>query len=241
VLLLALLGAIGVALDWLRKRENWQALVPLVASISILVIAAPTKFDIGVRHVMPVFAFLSMLAGIGAVRLWNWNPQPAAGSPARSPVTLWSGPAATLVLVTWLVVSSVRAHPDYLASFNELGGKHPENILVISDFDWGQDLARLASYLREHDIKHVSVAYSGVYDPTALGFPETQEVGCSDTPGGWVAMEERRVRLSPGCFPWVNQYRPITIVGKTMRIYHLPDEPMQKPPLPSSHSQEPTE
>ncbi len=240
-LLLALLGALFLTVDWLRKRENWRPLVPLVASILILVIAAPTKFDIGVRHVMPVFAFLSMLAGLGAVRLWNWRAASTDGSRAHPQLTLWAGPAATLVLLTWLLVSSGRAHPDYLAYFNEFGGKHPENILVISDFDWGQDLARLASYLREHDVKHVSIAYAGVYDPAALGLPETQEVGCGAAPAGWVAMEERRARLSPECFPWLRDYTPITVVGKTMRLYHIPGSPGQNPPPASQSIQDPTE
>ena len=105
----------------------------------------------------------------------------------------------------WLVISSVRAHPDYLAYFNEFGGKDPSRLLVISDLDWGQDLTRLATYLREHDVKHVSIAYDGFYDPAALGLPDTEIMPwCGGTASGWVAIAVRRVRLHPECFQWLS-------------------------------------
>ena len=87
----------------------------------------------------------------------------------------------------------------------------------------GQDLARLSNYLREHQVKHINIGYSGVYDPGALGLPETRQLECGTAPVGWVAMEMRRARLSPDCFPWLNQLRPLTTVGKTMQIYYLPE------------------
>jgi len=223
VLVFAVFGAVLLVADWWRRRTDWQPLVPLLAIISILVIAAPTKLDIGVRHVMPVFAFISMLAGVGAVRIWNWHSLNTQAEHRRSRFRTWAGPVATLMLFTWLLLSSGRAHPDYLSYFNELGGKHPEDILLMSDFDWGQDLARLSNYLREHQVKHINIGYSGVYDPGALGLPETRQLECGTAPVGWVAMEMRRARLSPDCFPWLNQLRPLTTVGKTMQIYYLPE------------------
>jgi hypothetical protein len=120
-------------------------------------------------------------------------------------------------------VSSVRSHPDYLSYFNELGGKHPENILLISDLDWGQDLTRLSSYVREHDVKHISIAYDGFYDPKALGFPDSEHVDCGVTPSGWVAVEERRARLYRECYPWLAGQQPVAKIGVTTFIYKLPD------------------
>jgi hypothetical protein len=48
--------------------------------------------------------------------------------------------------------------------FNELAGRHPERILITSDLDWGQDLLRLSSTLKEKRVQFVSVAYSGEAD-----------------------------------------------------------------------------
>ena len=138
---LALIGAIALVASWFRTRTDWQRVVPIVGFLAPIVIAAPSRPDIGVRHVMPVFAFLSILAAVGAVWLWNLAPRCGTRFHTGKPgMALWGGRAAVVVLLGWSVVSSALAHPDYLAYFNELGGKHPENILVISDLDWGQDL-----------------------------------------------------------------------------------------------------
>jgi hypothetical protein len=221
VLLLALVGAVGLGMTWFRTRRDWQAAVPIVAFLGPIVIAAPTRLDIGVRHVMPVFAFLSMLGAVGAIKLWNY--QHSGGSKSGG----WAGKAAVVVLLVWAAVSSARAHPDYLSYFNELGGQTPENILLISDFDWGQDLARLSTYLREHQVQHISVAYDGFFDPNALGFPDMEYLDCRGAVSGWVAVEVRRARLYPDCYPWLNKQHMVARVGKTELIYYV------EPPVPA--------
>ncbi len=223
-LLLAFIGAAGLGMTWFHAGENWQAAVPIVAFLAPIVIAAPTRLDIGVRHVMPVFAFLSMLAAVGAVRLWNYHPS------GESRIGGWAGRAAVVILLSWTAVSSARAHPDYLSYFNELGGRTPENILVISDFDWGQDMARLSTYLREHQVQHISVAYDGFFDPNALGFPDMEYIDCHGPAAGWVAMEVRRARLYPNCYPWLSEQHLVTRVGKTMLIYYVTDSQVPDAP-----------
>jgi len=222
VLFLAAFGALSLGVSWFRTRTDWQRPVPLVAALAPIVVAAPSHLDIGVRHVMPVFAFLSMLAAVGAVKLWNARSARTNDSQSKSRMALWGRPAAVVILLAWFAVSSARAHPDYLSYFNERGGSTPADILVISDLDWGQDLARLATYLREHQVKHISIAYDGYFDPDALGFPETEHVNCRATPSAWVAVEVRRARLYPECYPWLSQQNLITTVGQTMLIYYLP-------------------
>jgi hypothetical protein len=223
VLLLALIGGISLAASWLRGRADWQRPVPLVAFVAILVVAAPTKLDIGVRHVMPVFAFLSMMAAVGAIALWNGSFARAQGSAGESRTLLRAARAAVVVLFAWFIVSSARAHPDYLSYFNELGGSNPANILVISDVDWGQDFTRTSSYLREQQVQHVSVGSDNYFDPAALGFPETVLLKCRETATGWIVIEERRARVHPECYQWVASQPLKAYVGKTMRVYYIPE------------------
>jgi Dolichyl-phosphate-mannose-protein mannosyltransferase len=222
VLLLAAIGAASLLMGWWRVRAEWQRLVPLVSAIAIVAVAAPSRLDIGVRHVMPVFAFLSMLAAVGAVALWNWRPTPRTDRPAAAPISK-AGPIALSALLLWLIGSSAYAHPDYLAYFNELAGRNPANVLVISDLDWGQDLGRLSVYLREQRVTHLSIAYENFFDGPALGLPENVRLACGETATGWVAVEERRARVYPECFQWLAA-RPVkAYVGKSMRIYYLPE------------------
>jgi hypothetical protein len=222
VLLLAVIGAASLAASWFRTRTDWQRPLPLVAAMAIIVVAAPTNLDIGVRHVMPVFAFLSILAAVGALKLWNWRPARARGSQSVSRTPPRAGRAAVAILLAWFVVSSARAHPDYLSYFNELGGSNPSNILVISDVDWGQDLTRLSTYLSEQQVKHLSIAYENLFDAAALGLPESVRLRCGQTATGWVAIEERRARVYPECYEWIASQPLKAYVGKTMRVYYLP-------------------
>ncbi len=212
VLLLAAIGSGVLVGRYLRDRSDWQSGVPLVSSIMILIVTAPAKLDSGVRYVLPIYVFLSMLAALGLVSLWN-----------RRQHQTFSRVVAVL-LFAWLMVSSALAHPDYLAYFNEFGGKDPSRLLVVGDLDWGQDMTRLATYLRENHIDHISIAYEGFYDPQSLGLPDTVKLRCGDVPTGWVAVAARRALRSPECWPWLPQQQRITIVGKTMWIYHMPEQ-----------------
>jgi len=185
------------------------------------VAAAPTRLDIGVRHVMPVFAFLSIMAAVGAVALWNGDAAQATGSPNGSRTMMWAARLAVVVLFAWLIVSSGRAHPDYLSYFNEFGGSDPARILVISDLDWGQDYTRLSTYLREQQVRHISVASDTYFDPATLGFPETVLLQCREPATGWVAVEERRARLHAECYQWIATQPVKAYVGKSMRVYYI--------------------
>jgi hypothetical protein len=126
-----------------------------------------------------------------------------------------------VALFAWLTVSSALCHPDYLSFFNELGGKDPSRLIVVGDYDWGQDLSRLATYVHEHSIQHITIAYAGYYVPEALDLAESEDLRCKARPSGWVAVEVRRARLYPECYPWLPQQSRIATVGKTMWIYYL--------------------
>jgi len=223
VLVLSLIGAASLALTWLRSRRDWERLVPLIGVVAILAVCMPTRMDIGTRHVMPVFAFLSMLAAVGVARLWNWSPGGGAGSVANGSVCVALGPAMTLVLLGWLIGISAKAHPDYLSYFNELAGGEPARMMVSSDLDWGQDLSKLASYLRGQHVHHLSIAYGTLFDSAALGMPESTLLQCGQRASGWVAIGENRARGHPQCYPWTASQPVRAYVGKTLRIYYLPE------------------
>jgi hypothetical protein len=92
----------------------------------------------------------------------------------------------------------------------------------VSDLDWGQDLGRLARYLSERNVRHFTIAYDGYFDPVPLGLPDTELMKCGETPSGWAAVEVRRARRFPECYPWLQEQHKIAVVGKTMWVYYLP-------------------
>jgi hypothetical protein len=128
--------------------------------LPVLVYAAFTTtrgLQIGHRHLLPIYPFLFLAAGETAARLWAWR-RPA-------------GLAVALLLGAWYGGSALRNHPHHLAYFNEIAGG-PANgwrALVDSNLDWGQDLKRLAAWMREIGVARVKLSYFGSADPSYYG------------------------------------------------------------------------
>ena len=210
VLLLAGFGSVLVVHQYCRDRKNWEVVAPFAAFVMIMLSSMPSHLDSGIRYVLPVFVFLSTLAAFACTSLWN----------ARAHRVFFRSIA--ILLFGWLAVSSAISHPDYLAYFNELGGKDPSHMIVVGDLDWGQDFSRLATYLRDHSITHVTIAADTFIEPKPLGLPETDFLKCNDPkPSGWVAVELRRERLHLECYPWLPRQKALAKVGKTITLYYV--------------------
>jgi hypothetical protein len=128
------------------------------------------------------------------------------------------------------VTSSIRAHPDYLAYFNELAGQHPERILIDSDLDWGQDLLRLSSALQQRHVEEVSIAYAGSaeLDLRQFDLPSFRILAPYEKTRGWIAISLLRLKtggfgLPDDSFWWLEAYKPVCLVGRSIRLYYVPD------------------
>jgi hypothetical protein len=140
-------------------------------------------------------------------------------------------------------VSSFRAHSDYISYFNELAGRNPDRILVAGcDLDCGQDVFRLAHWLRERQISHLSVAMWSSADLSRMGLPEFEVLQPFHPVTGWVAVSLRSARLGdvfhksypPGALAWLDAYQPVDQVGKTIRIYYIAENARSIPPEASA-------
>jgi hypothetical protein len=213
-----LLVAAGLAASWrgYSGADRRRQLEPAAIAFAILLVCLPSRINIGLRHVLPMYPFLAVVAGLGAVALWR----------ARRAVR--TARALAVLLVAWQVVASARTHPDYLAYFNELAGRHPERILVDSDLDDGQDLKRLADTLRARRIPAVSLAYAGSATVAEHGLPPIHWLQPHRPVTGWVAASLYSLKLGsldrPGHddFVWLERYRPVALVGRSIRLYYVP-------------------
>lgn len=213
-----LLTGAGIVATWRATSgvERRRRLEPAAIALAILLICLPSRINIGVRHVLPMYSFLAIVAGMGAVSLWRAR--------RAAPV----GGVLAILLVGGHLVASGRAHPDYLAYFNELAGRHPEQILVDSDLDDGQDLKRLADTLRARRIPAVSLAYAGSATLAEHGLPPIHWLEPHRPVTGWVAASLYSLKLGsldrPGHddFAWLERYRPVALVGRSIRLYYIP-------------------
>ena len=210
LLLLLVLAAVSLLFD-LRRRSALADSIPLFAAIVIIpAVAMLGTLDLGLRYILPVFPFLAILAS-GAFAA------PAGGQNRR----LLAG---AVILLVWHVGESFATHPDYLSHFNALGRGREEQLLGDSNIDWGQDLGRLSSYLAEHEIDEIHLAYFGTTPPEAVGIRNFKLLPAGDRPRGWVAISLTRLQgIYPGDkdFQWLRQHEPHARIGRSIYLYDL--------------------
>ena len=208
---LLLLAALGAFRALVRPRLR-NAIVPLVGIAGPLLVAMLSSENRGLRYVLVIYPFLALLGAYALVCLWQ-----ASGSRNRT-IALKSIAA---ILVIWNIVTCVRATPDFIPYFNELAAPYGSRILVDSDFDWGQDLKRLSSFLQQQKIDSVWISYEGTADLKQQGLPYWRPLLPNQKPSGWIAISEFEIKERPADFGWLEKYKPERIVGKTIRLYHF--------------------
>ncbi len=210
---LLLLGLAGIVLAWTRSRResNWELAAPLACVLVVMCISISARINMGVRHVLPLYWPLVVVAALAARWLWD---QHGLRHLAR---------IAVVVLLLWQLAVSALVHPDYLAYFNELAGGKPERFLIDSDLDWGQDLGRLSNELRARGIKNLHLAYFGsrYMDLNRHGLPAWQPLRPNQRAEGWVAISVLILK-SGNEYRWLEAYEPVAHIGRSMRLYDVP-------------------
>jgi hypothetical protein len=199
-----ILAAVGV---WfvLRERRHRTLLVMIALMLAMVV---TSRINLGVRHVLPIYLPLSIVAAVAFDRLWRTRAKLLA-------------PALAL----WLGFNSFGAHPDYLPWMNALAGEHPERLVLDSNFDWGQDVVRLRDTCRALNIPNLGVGLFGSTDLQRIGMPPTHPVPREPGPPGWYAVSESFIipdqARDASAYRWLTEGRPFRRVGKTIRLYEV--------------------
>ena len=219
-LVLATFGLAVLAARCKRKPDPVVCL-PLLGVVAMVAVTLPATINIGMRHILPIFPLLAIAIGAGIAFLWQRRQATSAGL------------AVAFALFAWLTIASVRAHPDYLAYFNECCDQNPDAWLVDSDLDWGQDLDRLAATLKRKGVEQVDLAYFGSADVSQHGLPHTMKLQPGERVRGWIAVSEFRFVMGSehaehsapfSEFEWLGAFQPFERVGRSIRLYHVPKE-----------------
>ena len=64
---------LGAVLSIQDRASRWRSLAPAAAAGAILLVSLPSRINIGLRHVLPMYVLMAVLAGWGAVTLWRWR------------------------------------------------------------------------------------------------------------------------------------------------------------------------
>ena len=183
-----------------------RASIPVLSAAAIVVMAMVSRINLGVRHVLPIYPLLTIAGGIALIEMWQRRRMVA------------------IVLGAWMAVSSLLAHPDYIAYFNELAGRHPERIVVDSDLDWGQDLPRLRDAVIDRRIDRLWIAYFGSTDLSRYPIaPAIRRLPPRTMVKGWIAISKTSLKGAygrPDDYAWLEQQTPVQEIGKSILLYH---------------------
>ncbi len=138
-----------------KRRETLFLAIPALVYFGF---SMTSGLNIGVRHVLPVYPYLIVLAAAGA-----W----VLGKERRA----WAFLVGLLLLLHG--ASSWRSFPNYLAYSNELWGgtANTHRLLTDSNVDWGQSLRSAKRYLDQHGIRECWMAYFGSADAGRYQIP----------------------------------------------------------------------
>ena len=137
----------------LRRREMIFLFLPVVI---VFLSVTQAKVNIGLRHILPVYPFLFVLAS----RLATLNFR-----------RRWLGQFLVGAVLLFTAVSALRIAPHHLAYFNEFVGGPGEGYRYLSDsnLDWGQDLKGVKAYMEKENLPIIYFSYFGTAPPDYYG------------------------------------------------------------------------
>jgi Dolichyl-phosphate-mannose-protein mannosyltransferase len=141
---------------WREKRR--ETLFLLIPAIFFLAVSMTSKLNFGIRHLLPIFPLLIVIAAGAACYLARRN-------------RLWL--YAVVLFAAFHCASSLRAFPYYLSYSNEgFGGpQQTYRYLLDTNSDWAQGLIDDRDYLARNGITDCWLDYYGPLDPDYYGVP----------------------------------------------------------------------
>jgi hypothetical protein len=224
------LGSLLLVLASLLLFRRGQALtrraaIFLLAPAAILVAAAMQgRINIGLRHILPVYPFLFVVASRLATLRFR--------DPLRRAMALGLPVAAT-------ALSSLHAAPHQLAYFNELVGGPGNGYRYLSDsnIDWGQDLKGVKEFMDRERLPMIYLSYFGNTPPAAYGirYQYVPAFGHLERPPADLLPPEAGREIlaisvnslqavhfeDKNLFRWLYAKKPIEKIGYSIQVYDL--------------------
>jgi hypothetical protein len=229
-LLLFLAAGILVATKKSWSTVRAELFVFVLAPVFLWMSAACfSHFQIGIRHILPVYPFCCVIGGVAIAQFWKANDG-------------WERWGTRLLLV-WYAVGTVMIAPHYLAYFNEAAGgpKEGYKLLTDSNQDWGQELKSLGRFLKEEGSPTLYLSYFGTADPHLYGIRYVPVAFFSDIPregddvepfkSGRILFAISGTNLSSAYYidkqllSWLKDYTPYKVLGYSLVVYDFTNRP----------------
>src|SRR5438874_1601133 len=206
----------------LRRREVILLLLPVMV---VFLATTQAKVNIGLRHILPVYPFLFVIASRLATIHFRGR---------------WLMPILVGIPLVSTAISSLRIAPHQLAYFNEFVGGPDQGYRYLSDsnIDWGQDLRGVKAYMEKENSPIIYLSYFGTAPPSYYG------IRYQYVPGAWPlewpppadkvpATASRKILAISVCnlqdistpydplFRWLWLRQPVAKVGYSIFVYYL--------------------
>lgn len=197
------------------RRLPFELVLYTVLPLLFLLFSVGSRLNLGWRHMMPLYPFIFVL--LGSLTLIRSN---------RFRLLAILVPIA---LTVNMMIIQIGVFPNELGYFNALvgGSTNGPRYLLDSNLDWGQDLPKLASYVRNNNIESLPFAYYGratvtTYVPQARQLPSTEELReNTDIPQGIVAISIGELFRSDNKYSWLHDRQPYRVIGSSIYLYHI--------------------
>lgn len=255
VLLLVSFGVFAWPTD--NPQDRRRAMFLLIAAAILPVLASGSANQIGIRYILPTLPLLHLFAGQASLWMRTRGETAAVAGASRLSVSVAEprrrveagrpshGARQRMIsLMVWTAVVTaplaLRFHPHHLAYFNLLAGGPVGGRwhLVDSNIDWGQDLHALKTYLDQHKVKDIRLAYFGTVIPSRSGI-EASAPPSGFPQAGWHAVSVNFVQGRPHAirdangdrtqvgieeFGYFRFFQPVARIGYSIDVYHLTEQ-----------------
>jgi 4-amino-4-deoxy-L-arabinose transferase-like glycosyltransferase len=133
---------------WNVKQKHYPWLCALLPLGIYTAFVMTSSINIGVRHFLPAFPFLIMLAGAFMARVYELAPK--------------TGLAIGIAVIGLMSLEAAQTFPYYLSYMNQLKGSQPGwRYLSDSNIEWGDAVPELVEFLKKRGVNRVSGALLG--------------------------------------------------------------------------------
>ena len=220
LLFLISLTAISLKKFQLTKRQFLLLFVPPVVYLTVAMIS---KFNIGVRHMLPIYPFMIILGAGGFFALARLTLKNFSKQISFAIVGL-----ALLIIIAGRIWSVWTTFPSFLSYYNAAFGGTASGWKVSDDsnYDWGQDLKRLADYVHQNNIKSIAFDnYTGFFATKYYDIPATKITVNDKNYKGYLALSASVIvynETQKNPYSWViDHHKPIFRAGQSIFVYKI--------------------
>ncbi len=217
--------------DWFTEVYLW------VLPVVLLAMGMQGSINLGIRYMLPLFPFLY----VAVSRVIDLVDFSALFEKTKKNFSAITTTVVMVLLLVWYVSGSLLTYPYYLSYFNEFVGgyKNGYKYLTDSNLDWGQDVKRLADWIKNSDeSKQHKCQYQTYVDVFPGSMPAAyyigrnrmiewhvqngQPKGCFAVSATFYQNSKMKKDANGGMdYAWLDKETPIENIGGSILIYDL--------------------